>query len=466
MPAKIDLFRSAPVRAALLFLALLGITIAASFGILYVKINGDFEKQQRAEIIDIQKIISSKLPIELLQSTADSQIIPITGDDTVFLITNGNGSFIAGNIRGVPVFTGWRSIPLNSVERIGGQLESENGETLLGTWTNFRDGMLFVGTSDADIVEAREMLIEALGLALSVAAVVALAGAVLLARRVRRRIETISQALDAASDGDLAIRIPYQDTGDELDQIAARINTTMSRLDASMASLRQVTSDIAHDLKSPISRIRQRLQRAINSSVPENELRSLLVRSVTEIDQVVVTFNALLNISQIEGGMQRRRFTPQLLQPILAAIVDAYAAVAEEVGHELRADFSGLGNAVVFGDRDLLSQLLVNLVENAVTHCPKGSLISITATKSRRGPLVTVSDNGPGIPTGERSKVFRRLYRLEKSRSTPGSGLGLSLVSAIANLHEATVELGDNCPGLRINLQFPNFDEKSEVVAA
>lgn len=416
MSGKIDLFRSAPVRAAFLFLALFGIAIVVSFGFLYVKINNDFDRQQRAEIIDIQRSLLSKIASYPARSTADKQIIPIAGDDTVYLIADSTGAWVSGNIKHVPMFTGWRSIPWNAVERIGGNLESENGEALFGTWTKTRNSMLFVGTSDADVVEARETLLKGLGLALIVATVVALAGAALLARRVRRRIQTISKALDAASDGDLAIRIPHRKTGDELDHIAERINTTISRLEASMASLRQVTSDIAHDLKSPISRIRQRLQRAISSSVHENELRGLLARSVAEIDQIIDTFNALLNISQIEGGMQRQRFVPQLLQPILAAIVDAYATVAEEAGHELRADFSGLGNAVVFGDRDLLSQLLVNLVENAVTHCPKGSVISINARNSRSGPLVTVSDNGPGIPTGERNKVFRRLYRLEKSR--------------------------------------------------
>jgi signal transduction histidine kinase len=220
-----------------------------------------------------------------------------------------------------------------------------------------------------------------------------------------------------------------------------------------MENLRQVSNDIAHDLRTPLTRLRQDLEEAQKRDLTAADLKRVIESAVGEADVLLETFSALLRIAQIEAGTRRSAFRPVDLSDVMRTVADAYAPAVEESG---RALISEIADAVqVNGDRGLLSQLFVNLVENALHHTQPGTAITLRLARDPVGVVAEVADTGPGIPPDERAKVLRRFYRLERSRTTPGSGLGLSTVAAIVELHHATIELRDNKPGLRVVIRFP-----------
>ena len=224
-----------------------------------------------------------------------------------------------------------------------------------------------------------------------------------------------------------------------------------------MESVRQVSNDIAHDLRTPLTRLRQRLELAQRRARSVEEWRGAAEGCISDMDAILETFGALLRIAQIESGVPTRRFTKVDLSELLRTVIEVYQPMAEEKEQRLTADIaSGL---IVWGDRELLTQMVANVIENAMKHSPSGASIGLATSTSPTMIAVAVSDSGPGIPAEERVHVFRRFYRLERSRSTPGSGLGLSLVEAIAALHLAGIELTDNGPGLCVTLRFHAPDQ-------
>ena len=253
--------------------------------------------------------------------------------------------------------------------------------------------------------------------------------------------------------GNLAERIPTRGTGDDFDLLSASLNEMLDRIHTLMDGLRQVSNDIAHDLRTPLTRLRQRLEIARTRSTTVDQYRQLVDTVIGDTDEILKTFAAMLRVAEIEAGTARARFAPVDLSALLKALVELYAALAEDQQQSLDGRIEhGL---VVRGDRELLTQMFVNLVENALRHTPPGTRIEVTAELVAGRPVAVVADSGPGIPPAERDKVFRRFYRLDASRATAGSGLGLSLVAAIAELHHVKVELTDNAPGLRVTLRFP-----------
>jgi signal transduction histidine kinase len=227
----------------------------------------------------------------------------------------------------------------------------------------------------------------------------------------------------------------------------------LDRIAGLMENLRQVSNDIAHDLRTPLSRLRQDLEEAQKRDLTPADFKRVIEGAVAEADVLLETFAALLRIAQIEAGTRRSAFRSVDLSDVLRTVAEAYAPAVEESGRTLRAETTA--DMQVTGDRGLLSQLLVNLVENALHHTPPGTTIAVRLSRQSEGVVAEVADDGPGIPADERAKVFRRFYRLERSRTTVGSGLGLSTVAAIAELHHAGIELFDNEPGLRVVIRFP-----------
>jgi signal transduction histidine kinase len=226
----------------------------------------------------------------------------------------------------------------------------------------------------------------------------------------------------------------------------------LDRIAGLMENLRQVSNDIAHDLRTPLSRLRQDLEEAQKRDLTAADLKRVIESAVTEADVLLETFSALLRIAQIEAGARRSAFRPVDLSEVMRTVADAYAPAIEESGRALRTEIAD--GVQVDGDRGLLSQLFVNLVENALHHTPAGTAITLRLTPRPVGAVAEVADSGSGIPVDERARVFRRFYRLERSRTTPGSGLGLSTVAAIVELHHAAIELLDSEPGLRVVIRF------------
>jgi signal transduction histidine kinase len=277
-----------------------------------------------------------------------------------------------------------------------------------------------------------------------------------MSRNLLRRIETISRAARDIMAGDYSRRIPAGGTGDEFDHLVRSLNAMLERNEAAMESVRQVSNDIAHDLRTPLTRLRQRLELAQRRARSVTEWQRAADSCLSEMDAILDTFGALLSIAQIESGMPARRFSEVDLSELLRTVSEVYQPMAEEREQRFTVDIApGL---MVWGDRELLAQMVANLIENAVKHSPAGASIGVTTIQSSSTIDVAVVDNGPGIPVADRERVFQRFYRLENSRSTPGNGLGLSLVKAIAALHQVSIELTDNGPGSRIALRFLSLD--------
>jgi signal transduction histidine kinase len=298
----------------------------------------------------------------------------------------------------------------------------------------------------------QEAILTSFGWALGVMIPLALLGGLVMGQRSFRRVETIGSAMRQIAEGDLSRRVPMAGTGDEIDRLARDINRVLQEIERLMDQLKQVTSDIAHDLRTPLGRLRQRLEQAVDKETTVTGYRTGVENAIVEIDGMLSTFNAILHIAQIEAGKRRARFAEVSLSKLGQAVLDTYGSVAEDDLHELEGVVAK--DVVLRGDRDLLMQLLVNLVENAICHTPPGTHIGLTIAHEADHPTILVADNGPGIPPEERERVFRRFYRLDSSRTTPGSGLGLALVEAIAHLHGAVIELADNGPGLRVVVRF------------
>ncbi|HEY4407797.1 MAG TPA: HAMP domain-containing sensor histidine kinase [Xanthobacteraceae bacterium] len=312
---------------------------------------------------------------------------------------------------------------------------------------------LGIGEDLEQVGELEETFLGILGSALGIVLVLGIGGGLLLSAAFLRRVDMITRTADAIIDGDLSRRIERTGSGDDLDHLSATLNVMLDRIAGLMENLRQVSNDIAHDLRTPLSRLRQDLEEAQKRDLTAADLKRVIESAVTEADVLLETFSALLRIAQIEAGTRRSAFRPVDLSEVLRTVADAYAPAIEESGRVLRTE---IANGVqVDGDRGLLSQLFVNLVENALHHTPAATAITLRLAPQPAGAVAEVADSGAGIPIDERAKVLRRFYRLERSRTTPGSGLGLSTVAAIVELHHAAIELRDNEPGLRVVIRFP-----------
>jgi signal transduction histidine kinase len=272
----------------------------------------------------------------------------------------------------------------------------------------------------------------------------------LVARSARDRVEAIRTTLAQLTSGLTGARVPVpRDVADDLGQIALAVNQMAEAQEASIEALRQVSADIAHDLKTPIQRVAVLLDR-LEGTTLTGPAREIIAAARAETAQIVETFRALLQIAQLEGGQARSGLADLDFAALVADLADVYGPASEESGHLLTTAIDG--PAIVKGDRTLLGRLVANLIENALRHTPPGRILLHLA--GGPSPVLTVSDEGPGIPEAERERVFRRLYRLERSRTSEGSGLGLSLVAAIAELHGARLKLGDASPGLIVTVSF------------
>ncbi len=366
---------------------------------------------------------------------------------TFTLLQDGSGQRLAGNLPAQRPKLGWQDLPLPESED-----GAEEGDTIHARGLMVNGLYLLVGQSTYQLSEIREFIARSIGWGLLVMAGLALLGGMVMSAGLLRRVEAVRRTAQEIMAGDLSRRVPTRGAGDDFDQLSASLNQMLDRIQTLMEGLRQVSNDIAHDLRTPLTRLRQRLEAARNKARTVDDYANLVDSTLADTDQILRTFGAMLRIAQIEAGTARSRFVEVDLSGVLRAIVDLYAAFAEDQRQALTANIAD--GVTVHGDRELLTQMLVNLVENALRHSPTGTLIQVRLERQAGAVLCSIADNGPGIPKEEHDKVFRRFYRLDASRATPGSGLGLSLVAAIAELHGVAVILADNQPGLRVELRF------------
>ncbi len=314
---------------------------------------------------------------------------------------------------------------------------------------------LFVGRDTAPIAATRERILKAFAWIEGAAMVLAGMGGVFFSLQFMRRIDAIARTCQSIISGRFNDRIPLRGSGDELDRLAVAINNMLDRISTLLDNLQQVSSDVAHDLRTPLTHLRNRLEEARRKAVTTDDYAALVTDAIEDTDHLLIIFAALLRISQIESGTRLAAFTALSLTELLERIYEMYRPVAEDAHQMLLHDIQK--GVRIRGDGELLTQMFSNLIENAIRHTPPGTRIMIRLGVSGSTVSAAVEDNGPGIPPAERDKVFRRFYRLTGSRTTPGNGLGLALVAAIANLHAAKIELADNHPGVCIRLSLEHL---------
>ena len=302
------------------------------------------------------------------------------------------------------------------------------------------------------VEDVENVVLNGFFVALALALLLGLGAGALFTRSLLRRVDSVTRTAEAIIAGDLSQRIALTGSGDDFDRLSTTLNLMLDKIQDLLENLRQVTNDIAHDLRTPLARLRQRLEDARVSASAPADYELAIDRAIAEADTLLDTFSALLRIAQIEAGVRRSSFRSVDLSEVMRRVAEAYGPALEDSGRVLVTDISE--RITIPGDAELLVQLFANLVDNALRHTPNGTTVTMRLSRVGGGTCAEISDNGPGIPEDERSRVFRRFYRLERSRTTPGSGLGLSLVAAIVELHDATVEISDNAPGMKLILRF------------
>jgi signal transduction histidine kinase len=311
-----------------------------------------------------------------------------------------------------------------------------------------------LGGADADELDGFVRKVSTV-LALGIALIFVLAGVagVTVTRRTVGRIEAINATSREIMQRGLGRRIPLRGTRDEWDDLAVNLNSMLDRIEALMGEVRQFTDNVAHDLRTPLTRMRSRLEKACALGHVETRDRPLIAETLSDLDAVLCMFTSLARISQIEASERTAAFGDVDLTEIAREVVELFEAATEGTGGRIEA--AAERQIRITGDRDLLFDALANVVDNAIKHGREAGLVRVTVGDVARGAFISVADNGPGIPAPEHDRVFKRFYRLERGRRTPGNGLGLSLVAAVARLHGARIELRDNAPGLEFQLWFP-----------
>ena len=456
------LFRSAGFRFGAIYALLLGLSATALALFLWWATAGLLDRQTEAAINADAQGLSERWAEGGLPSlivTIEDRLAQNIDDDAIYFLADRAMRRVAGNLERWPP----------NVNTAGGLYELQVMRAGIKSLANVQrfdlpGGFhLLIGRDVQVRAQLRGLLTDALLWAILVVGLMATIGALVVRNLFRRTLANISATTSAIASGDLAKRVRLTGRGDEFDQVAEVINDMLERITRLMDGVRQVSNAIAHDLRTPITRARTRLEDAAIHAQTPDDLRAAIERATLDLDGIVGVFQALLRISEIEAGTRRSAFARVDIAPMLGEVEELYGALAEEQGISLVV----LAGAEVpaYGDKALIHQAVANLVDNAVKFSPPGGTVRVTA--STQGKVsITVTDEGPGIPEAERARAVERFYRGESARSTPGSGLGLSLVAAVAQLHGGELRLEDNHPGLRAVLVLPNPEDPDPRAAA
>ncbi len=373
----------------------------------------------------------------------------------LYLVTTFAGAAIVGNVdvpTGALDKPGWSEISYRRSEEGDAARESRAIVRVLLVSGGFR---LLVGRDFEERERLRQILAQPARWAVVLLVVMGVAGGVFVARRVLKRIEAMTATSERIMTGDLGGRLAVDGTGDEFDRLASSLNAMLERIEGLMAGLKHVSDNIAHDLKTPLTRLRNHAEEALRKAKSEAEYRAALEATIEESDGLIRTFDALLMIARAEAGETRANMTDFDAAEVAKSVAELYEPLAEEKG--LRLVVKADGPLPVHASRELIGQALANLVDNAIKHgAPAASgatgEIEVAARRDGERTLLMVSDRGPGIAERDRARVIERFVRLESSRSQPGAGLGLSLAAAVARLHGGELRLEDHAPGLRVTL--------------
>ncbi|WP_144300119.1 sensor histidine kinase [Elioraea rosea] len=385
---------------------------------------------------------------EALAPAIEQKLAEDADDEEIYLLTDQVGRVLAGNIEQLSPSSlhegDWHEGPI-----------LRDGQATVGRIyaLDLPDGSrLLVGRDVKQRLELRELVGNAVLYGTLLALILAAIGGLLVRRLLQSRLAPVAATATAIGHGDLSHRVPLSGADDDFDHLAETVNAMLDRIGVLMDGVREVSNAIAHDLRTPLARLRGRLEEALEQTDAAN-LRAAVERGIAELDGIIGVFQALLRIAEIEAGARRSAFAGLDLAALLADAGDLYGAAADERGLVFVVDLPP--SLPMVGDRDMLLQAAANLLDNAIKFTPPGGQVRLAAARRGGDIEITVSDSGPGIPAGDRGKVVERFYRAEASRGTPGSGLGLALVQAVAQLHGGTLAFEDAGPGLRATITLP-----------
>ena len=434
-------------RIAAIFVAIFAVSVAALAIVTLTVVDQELRNQivqfANADIGSVRDGYRTQGEREASEVVGQRMASP--GASDFFLLQRGGSEKLAGNLAPMVPRTGIITLP---------GPKGVEASSVLGVGAFIAPGLYAFAGSDLRATEmARRRIVRTLIWIFAVALALALLGGMIVSRSFLRRTDEIVTTCRAIMAGNLASRIPVRGTEDELDRLSETINAMLDRIAALMDNLKQITNDIAHDLRTPVTHLRHRLERARDQSSKIEDYDQALEAAIATSDDILALFSALLRIAQIEGGARRANFVSLELSSLLVRLGDVFGPVAEDARHHL--SLSPGDPVTILGDRELLTQAFSNLIENAILHTPAGTIVTVSLAHRDREAVVTISDDGPGVPPDEIPKLFQRFYRLEASRTRPGYGLGLALVAAVAELHGARPDIATASGGFSISLHFP-----------
>ncbi len=450
------ILRTSTFRLSALYLLIFAFSMALILSYVFWNTAGLMERQTDETIRAEVQGLADQYRLRRLAGIRD--VIQRRVDEengALYLLADEGGVRLAGNIVGFPQDDvseqGWIDFPYDV-----GQGASRKRHTARAYHTELSGGyVLVVGRDVQELRQFADIIRRTLFWALGMALLFGLSGGFIISRNFLNRVDDITATSHSIMSGDLSRRMPVSDTDDELDRLARSLNDMLDQIERLMAGMKEVSSNIAHDLKTPLTRLRARVEDALRSEKPE-QYREALTTTLDESDRLLQTFNALLSIARAEAGQSREGLHALDAHDVLADIAELYEPMVEEAGGTLT--FSASPDLPVTADRQLLAQALGNLIDNALKYgASADGTVAVALTGAQEGGhvVLAVADHGPGIPEADRERVVERFVRLDESRSKPGSGLGLSLVASVMKLHGGELRLEDNGPGLRAKLLLP-----------
>ena len=434
-------------QLTLVYMALFGASVVALFGFIYWSTLGYIERQTNAVIEAEMNGLYEQYERRGLSGLAEIINERVQRDDeqrSVYLLADAIGRPLAGNVPYWPA----------AVDAAPGEwadFVKTDGTPVRAGLVRVGPGFrLLVGRDIRELTRIKQVFERASLYGLTLTMGLALIGGILIALSARRRLGELNRTTRQIVAGDLSRRAPIRGSGDEHDEIAASINAMLDQIENLLTGMRHVGDSVAHDLRGPLTRLRNRLETV---AAAEHPRREDLAECVEQVEHVLDTFNALLRIARVESGAYRSAFAALDMGRIVRDVAELYQAAADEREIKLTCDCRAA--VEVFGDRELLAQALTNLLDNAVKYTPTGGSVSLSLERTDDTARLRVADSGPGIPAADRERVLQRFTRLDQARSQPGNGLGLALVKAVAQQHHGRLTLDDNAPGLCVTLELP-----------
>jgi len=454
------IFHTFTFRLALVYVGVFSLSVILLFGFIYT-FAGNYTHNQVNESIKMQYSYLLNAYRDNGSVGVEQRIKQLIAEDDegkeIYLLVNKEFEKIGGNLNTWPLnakvqgrFNKNGEWIIFHIESARNQPQTIEVNALVIPLSKWR--YLLVGVSTQELKRIEQIIMRTFVASLVVTLVMAFAGALVMTRSVMRRINVINRSAYTIMHGNLSTRIPYTTGGDEFDELSSNLNRMLDRIEILLQSISLFANNIAHDLRSPLNRIISRLDAGLRKIEPANPARELLEKNIHDMEGLVATFNAILKISELEASTELQQFSEVDLCEVLNDLVEFYEPMASEKAIALTPYIAG--PLAVKGERHLLTQAFANLLDNAIKFTPENGTITVTAAEDAGYVEVSIADSGVGIPEIYRVRVFEKFFRLEESRHTKGNGLGLSLVAAIARIHNAQILLSDNNPGLKVTLRF------------